>query len=240
MGSGYYGSGGSGSSGGGGGTRGGYGGYGSGGGGSQQQVRDQIRLTFINLPNTYLDAHFGSSLTRSAYEELLTLGRCIRADDPVQALTGAFGVDDDSPHFLPRVVAHLAEKYEPSEPDARVRETVRTTLEDSLIRLLGDDVETYLNGTRQQILDRAEPGDFEPTRVLPVFLGGLIFSIVEREYERQRTAIRAEERRGSEEIADETAKRAEEAVIKEGLAYPDSTFEFFQREPKWIREELRR
>ena len=71
----------------------------------------------------------------------------------------------------------------------------------------------------------------------PRFFGG---TVGHRGSERQRTAIRAEERRGSEEIADETAKRAEEVVTKEGLTYPDSTFEFFQREPKWIREELRR
>jgi hypothetical protein len=226
---------------------------GSGGGGDDVSIKDvktSIQKTFRRLPKEYIDGQFGNPLIVASYDELLSLSRHMASDDPVGSLSEAYGIQD-KPGFLHQWVSQIFTQHEAIEPNAKFRETARVCIEDFLIGTVGDDIDTYLQGTGTEAAEKIDLTKLKPDNILPTLLAILIWRILEREYGRQRREVIDAVKKEATIMATRIAKATEVALSEEAVIedprvaqakeleppqydegkYPDEAFHLYQKKP---------
>ncbi|MDT5355267.1 MAG: hypothetical protein QOJ56_3799, partial [Mycobacterium sp.] len=100
--------------------------------------------------------------------------------DP-RALAAASGIDP-GPGFLIRLMEHLADSWRITEPDQRLRDTARETLEEFILRAIGDNTAVYIQGNYSEVAAHIDRDVTKSTS--GHFIGALLRRLISRERER--------------------------------------------------------
>jgi uncharacterized protein YneF (UPF0154 family) len=241
MGSGSYGGGGSGGSGAG--VRSAIGsGYRSKGGKLESSVKSSsatekaVREICQGLSKEYCSKMFGSQMIRAVYEHLFTLSVEIFQNKSWSGILKRYNVASGTGCLLEWVNAVL-EATGNQESNTKIRETVRVTLEDFLMKALDNDVDRYVSGDANSIIGALDQKTFKSTS--GYFLGFLIRRVLERELETLPEVTETQITEAAQVLGDKVINSFENKFLgKNQVTYRDF-FRIVQENPGWFLEQLR-
>lgn len=140
--------------------------------------------------------------------------------------------------FLFRLVTALMDKHKGLISSIKAQEMARECIEDFLIRALDNNLELYLYGTCEQVLEKLNRQLFNDTS--RYFLGNMIWRVLEREFERHPPEVQTQIQKESQNLADQVIRSFERKFIgRENIHYRD-LFRIIHKDIDWFREELRK
>jgi hypothetical protein len=247
MGSGSYGGGGGGGSGsgvgrGGGGGAGGLGSIQFGGGVLKDsvvgasEVENDIKRILSNLPREYIQKQFCNPLIRFVYEQLFRLSVELFQNKSWSGVEKRYGVADQE-GCLNRWANAVITQVQEQEPNQKIREVARSSLEDFLLLALDNDLDLFLKGTSKKVLQDLNQKIFDSTSAY--FLSFMIWRIVEREKERLPSVKEALLRTAAQQRADRIVNSFKNKFYaKEQTTYRD-LFRVLCENFDWFLPELR-
>ena len=236
----------------GGGGGGGGGGLGSGGLGPSFQSSDgkpvsvapnldvvsaEVTSVFKKLNKDYIAKQFGSDLIRSIFEELFVFGEAVKSANPCAALKAKYGVSQGE-GFLQNWVSLVMKKYSAAEPNVKVRDVARMTIDGFLTKAIGDDEDLYLDGTCQEVVAKIDRNIFHSTS--GHFLGLMIWRVVEREYERQQPRVQVRFEEAAQKLANGVIEAFKGRFVDPKNAEYKDFFRVVQENPDWFVQELKK
>ena len=206
---------------------------------SADEVRKQARSIFSALSKTkdYLISRCTSPLIQSIYDQLFQLKVEVFQNRSWNGVVRAYGVGAGRGCLAEWVDAVLL-ALQTQELDQTIREIARVSLEDFLMRALGDDPDLYIDGDADQILNALRVDVFDSAS--GHFLGALLHEILRREQEGlpPETAVRLEQ--AAQQTADRVVHAFEGTYYRRSQVTHRDLFRIFSKHPDWLREELRR
>jgi GGDEF domain-containing protein len=249
MGSGSYGGGGGGAAsrgGGGGGFFGGARGYHFDGGiavagvTSQNKIEKGARECLTRLSRNskdYLVSQFCSPMIRGIFEHLLLLPAPIFQSRTWDNFAKRYGVGN-GPGCLVEWADRVATKVEGEEPNAKVRETARVSLDDFLVTALDNDFDIYLQGNGEAIVSQLNPEIFKSAS--GYFIGKLVWRVLEREGERLPESEEVQLQEVAQRIADRLVEQFEHKFYARDQVTHRDIFRVFGENQEWLVQELRK
>jgi hypothetical protein len=199
-------------------------------------ARVDITEALRKIPRPYLQRQFGNPVIRRFYKDLCTFPEWLDVDDPCQALSEEYGIDDGE-GFLVRWVSALMDAYAAEETNVKMRETARMSAEDFLIRALGDNLDLYVKGTCAEVLPELDRRIFD--KASESFLGYMILRVLEREYERQPLQLQEQMKQDCDRLADQIVDDFETRYLEQvGLSRCD-LFDTVAGKMDWFVKKLR-
>ena len=204
---------------------------------ARSTLEKEVHQTIRKLPKEYLMNYFASSLLRGVYEQLFQLSVEIFQNKSWKGVAKNYGVGSGEGCLTDWVDA-VVKTFQTSEPNQKVRETVRICLEDFLTRALGNDPDLLLYGSSADVLKKLDQKTFNSTSAF--FLGNVIWRLIERERESEPTEVEhnlwgvAEDK--ANQIVDSFSRKFRG---KEQTTYRD-LFKIIQQNNDWFLQELRK
>lgn len=226
--------------------------FGSGGGGGGGGVRvehaDAARMAALSkgvlkkLSSDYLRSHLVTGPAGAIYRELTLLRTDLQVNRKWDGIQARLGVDG-GPGCLQRLGAELIRRFTPPSTETAVRSVARTAVENSLLRMVGDDVSTLLKGTAADVIAALNPRQFD--ELANLFLGDVLHQLLRTE-ERELPGTAALGLRGVVQERADAVVRSFERRFKD-KSYGDvpqvgyrHLFEIMAAEPDWLVSELRK
>lgn len=204
---------------------------------AQTQVQAEVKQILSKLSKEYLHHYFSSPMLRSIYEQLFILSVHVFQNQTWQGVKDEYGVDD-GPGCLSQWVDALILKGEEQEPNQKVSETVRMCLDDFLIRALNNDLDMYLNGTGDQIIQNMKQEVFN--NISGHFLSGLVWRVLQRDKERLNTESEAQLQDAAHTIAGRIIGSYERKFYAKKQNTWRDLFKVIDQNKEWFVKELRR
>jgi hypothetical protein len=143
---------------------------------TEEDARVRIAALFGSRErHDYFVRQFCNPAIQEAYAVAFAIGR-----NP-KALAAARGIDP-GPMFLVRLMEHLADNWRAAEPDQRMRDAARETLEEFILRAIGNQTRIYIQGSSAEVAAAIAPDVTRSTS--GHFLGALLERLISRERER--------------------------------------------------------
>jgi hypothetical protein len=206
---------------------------------SAAKARDAVRSAFAKLSRDarkYVLAQFCSPMVRRVFEQVFLLAAPVFQDRRWDLVADHFNVGRGR-GCLREWVEHVIGEAAAEEPSLKVRETIRMCLEDFLVTALGNDIDTYLSGDGNAVVQRLDKKVFDSAS--GYFLGALIWRVLEREIERLPETSEAQLRNASQRLADQIVGEFEHK-FKSGQVTHRQIFRVLQDNQEWLVEELRK
>lgn len=206
---------------------------------SGARAQEAVRNAFAKLSRDsqkYLLAQFCSPMLRQVFEQVFLLPAPVFRDRRWDLVARQFTIGSGR-GCLREWVEHVIAEAAGSEPNPRVRETIRMCLEDFLVTALGNDIDAYLSGDGSSVVRKLDERVFKSTS--GHFLGALLWRVLERELERLPETSETQLRQASQKLADKVVGEFERR-FKTGQVTHRQLFRVLQDNRDWLLEELRR
>jgi len=206
--------------------RGGGGGGGAGGGGggpggygtesvSDHEIKKIIkdRLDTARKSTHYFHTQLGGPLVNAVYRELFQIASCLRSATPVEALLAKYAVDSGR-GFLRQLSNHIMEKYRHLESNGNIKDTLRRTLEEFFLRLMGGDADMLVRGTAKQIVHAVDQDVL--ASISGFFLWFFLWELAIREGEPPSPSVEADLKSEVENVANQVINDYEKKFATDG------------------------
>jgi hypothetical protein len=127
----------------------------------KSKVEKEVQRVISHLPKEYLAKQFGSPMARATYEQLFNLNVNVFQNKSWGGIKDRYGIVGDG-GCLRNWAAAVNVRHEMEEPDFKVREMVRDTLETFLLRA-SNDPNLYFKGPSDQIIAKLNQKVFDRT-----------------------------------------------------------------------------
>jgi hypothetical protein len=201
------------------------------------KIKKELHLEFRKLGKSreYLLQFFLSPLAEKVYLTMHDFYRRVTSGDPESAPPKFYGISSHA-GFIPQLVEYILVDGSKLEPNVKVREVVRMTVEDFLLTAIGNDPELYVDGSYDQVMTKLDLDFFRYTS--NNFLGSLIWHILAREIERMQPASENKVREQCRQLGEKIAIQFNLDFLGDSGKGYERLFGLLREKPEWILKEL--
>jgi hypothetical protein len=166
---------------------------------SKAKITSEVERVLGHLSKDYLALQFGSAIAERVYEQLFNLNVNIFQNKSWNGVQEKYGIAGGA-GCLHNWADAIIEQAGVEEPDSKIRDTVRDTLEGFLLQALEYDDDLYYSGTSDQIIRKLSQKVFSNTSAY--FLGIMIWRMMERQGEALRPDVQSQLQDNAQDKAD--------------------------------------
>jgi len=183
----------------------------------------------------YFDRQFTGPLVRGAFLEMVGFWQCLRSADPKVELLRNYGVPE-GPAFLRRWTEKVLTPHLEKEKDSRLIDAVRQCVGQVLLKIVSDNLQTFIRGTCADVVARADREVL--AHLTDHFLGSHIWQVVSHDTERPGEDAELALKNQCGLLAVRIIDSADELFFTDKIKY-FQIFDIIAAQPDWFRRQMR-